>query len=32
MLRNKVIAVAKYKYYVLHNLNMENQFNIDYIK
>ena len=34
MSRNKVIAVAKYKYkyYVLHNLNMENQFNIDYIK
>tara|TARA_Y100001980_G_C14257224_1_gene100066 strand:- start:163 stop:387 length:225 start_codon:yes stop_codon:yes gene_type:complete len=34
MSRDNVIAVAKYKYkyYVLPNLNMENQFNIDYIK
>tara|TARA_B100000287_G_scaffold374320_1_gene374066 strand:+ start:1114 stop:1338 length:225 start_codon:yes stop_codon:yes gene_type:complete len=34
MSRDNVIAVAKYKYkyYVLANLNMENQFNIDYIK
>lgn len=34
MSRDNVIAVAKYKYkyYVLPNLNMENQFNTDYIK
>tara|TARA_B100000214_G_C23940142_1_gene615283 strand:+ start:325 stop:549 length:225 start_codon:yes stop_codon:yes gene_type:complete len=34
MSRDNVIAVAKYKYkyYVLPNLNMENQFNINYIK
>ena len=34
MSRDNVIAVVKYKYkyYVLANLNMENQFNKDYIK
>lgn len=34
MSRDNVIAVAKYKYkyYVLSNLNMENQFNKNYIK
>ena len=34
MSRDNVIAVVKYKYkyYVLENLNMEVQFNKDYIK
>ena len=34
MSRDNFIAVAKYKYkyYVLANLNMENQYNKDYIK